>query len=141
MKPFQIKTLDHVALHVNDLEESVAWYQRVLGLKRIQPKEWGPFPAFMIATDGTGLALFPSQNKSPGRLPEGEVIRAGHYAFQVDNENFERAGKHLASEGIDTEFQDHHFFHSIYFFDPDGYRLEITTQVKAIQEDERPAGR
>ncbi len=138
MKAFQIKTLDHVALHVHDLEGSVAWYRRVLGLKRIQPKEWGPFPAFMIAADGTGVALFPTQNESLGRLPEGEVIRAGHYAFQVDNDNFDQAREHLALEGIDFEFQDHHFFYSIYFFDPDGYRLEITTQVREMKNDESP---
>jgi catechol 2,3-dioxygenase-like lactoylglutathione lyase family enzyme len=133
MKIFQIRTLDHVAIHVSDLEASAAWYHRVLGLERVQPKEWGPFPAFMVAEDGTGIALFPSRNESQGRLPEGTVIRAGHYAFQVDTANFKRVQEHLTELEISFEFQDHHYHHSIYFTDPDGYRLEITTQVKAIK--------
>jgi catechol 2,3-dioxygenase-like lactoylglutathione lyase family enzyme len=141
MKKLQIRTLDHVAIHVNDLERSAAWYHRVLGLERVQPREWGPFPAFMVAEDGTGVALFPSQNKSPGRLPEGTVIRAGHYAFRVDPDNFEQAKEQLNTEGVEFEFQDHHYFHSIYFFDPDGHRLEITTQVKVMNRDDSPSER
>lgn len=138
MTVFQIRTLDHIAIHVSDLEASAAWYQRVLGLERIQPKEWGPFPVFMVTEDGTGVALFPTHSEAPGRLPEGQVIRAGHYAFQVDGANFALAQEHLNDLDISFEFQDHHYYHSIYFFDPDGYKVEITTQVQAINREERP---
>lgn len=141
MSNFQIRTLDHVAIHVHDLERSAAWYQRVLGLERVQPVEWGPFPAFMVAADGTGVALFPSHGEAPGRLPEGEVIRAGHFAFQVSWDHFEQVKAHLDALGIDFEFQDHHYFHSIYCYDPDDYRIEITTQVKPIINKDGPADR
>lgn len=129
---FSIKTLDHVALRVCDLEVSAQWYERVLNLKRLQPKEWGPFPIFMTAENGTGLALFPVRTTSPEPLPEGDWIKGDHYAFQVDNDNFAKAQEHFSQIGLDFEFQDHFYFHSIYFLDPDGHRLELTTQVKDL---------
>ena len=50
-----------------------------------------------------------------------------HIAFRVDRETFERARHDLEARGITTTFQDHTAAHSLYFSDPDGYQLEITT--------------
>lgn len=130
MLPFQIKTLDHVALRVRDIEISAQWYERVLGLRRIQPEAWGPFPIFMVAENGTGVALFPPQTNTPESLPEKDWIRGDHYAFRVESDHFEAAQQHLKDLEIPFEFQDHHYFYSIYFLDPDGHELELTTQVK-----------
>ena len=46
---FKIEFLDHVAIRVKDLEISARWYQEVLGLKRYQLSEWGPFPIFYVS--------------------------------------------------------------------------------------------
>ena len=35
--------------------------------------------------------------------------------------------RELEKRGIKFEFQDHEIAHSIYFRDPDGHQLEITT--------------
>jgi catechol 2,3-dioxygenase-like lactoylglutathione lyase family enzyme len=48
-------------------------------------------------------------------------------AFRVDRENFEAAQADLERRGISFEFSDHGAAHSIYFLDPDGLRLELTT--------------
>lgn len=132
MTSIRIKTLDHIALRVRDLEESAKWYERVLHLKRLQPEEWKPFPVFMIAENGTGIALFPTRSKAADNLPSGDWIKGDHYAFQVDEQNFESAQEHLNKERIPFVFQDHFYFHSIYFKDPDGHQLELTTQVKPL---------
>jgi len=34
MKPFNINFLDHVAIYVNDMDVSIEWYSKVLGLKK-----------------------------------------------------------------------------------------------------------
>ena len=129
---FTIKSLDHVALRVRDMEISAQWYENALGLKRLQPREWGPLPIFMIAENGTGVALFPAQTDSPEPLPMGDWIKGDHYAFRVDNTGFLDAQEHFKEENITFKFQDHYYFHSIYFTDPDGHRLELTTQIKEI---------
>ena len=50
-----------------------------------------------------------------------------HLAFRADRENFIAAQDELKKRGIKFEFQDHEISHSIYFYDPDGHQLEITT--------------
>jgi catechol 2,3-dioxygenase-like lactoylglutathione lyase family enzyme len=50
-----------------------------------------------------------------------------HLAFRADRKNFHGAQRELEKHGIKFEFQDHEIAHSIYFRDPDGHQLEITT--------------
>ena len=50
-----------------------------------------------------------------------------HLAFRASGEQFLAAQDDLRARGIPFEFQDHEISHSIYFRDPDGHELEITT--------------
>lgn len=123
---FRIEQIDHVAITVRDLNSSVAWYRDVLGLERRYQEAWGDYPAMMFA-GSTGIAIFPAE---AGPAPSPDVQRTAvmrHLAFRVDNSNFERARAELSARGIHYNFQDHDISHSIYFNDPDGYELELTT--------------
>jgi catechol 2,3-dioxygenase-like lactoylglutathione lyase family enzyme len=117
---FHVQGLDHVALTVGDQQVSDSWYRDVLGLERQHADAWGDTPIALMA-QGSGLALFkarPDSNPAAG-------LR--HIAFRVDRENFEIAQDDLRSRGIAFEFQDHAVSQSIYFEDPDGLLLELTT--------------
>ena len=105
---------------VADVDRSAAWYRDVLGLERLHQDVWGSYPAFVCA-GGSGIALFPGTLEQAG----GRTIR--HVAFRVDRRNFEEARSALAAKGIQVTFQDHQIAHSIYFEDPDGNQLELTT--------------
>jgi catechol-2,3-dioxygenase len=50
-----------------------------------------------------------------------------HLAMRANRRNFLAAQKELKKRGIEFEFSDHQISHSIYFRNPDGHRLEITT--------------
>jgi catechol 2,3-dioxygenase-like lactoylglutathione lyase family enzyme len=50
-----------------------------------------------------------------------------HLAFRANYDGFLTAQEELRRRGIKFEFQDHEISHSIYFRDPDGHELEITT--------------
>ena len=126
---FELKYLDHIAIRVRDLEKSAKWYEEVLGLKRIKPKEWGDFP-IMMSAGNSGIALFSSKTDNPKNIPEGDYIAAFHFAFRVSNEDFEKVQKHLDVNKIEYEFQDLIHFHSFFISDPDNYQIEITTQLK-----------
>lgn len=115
---FVIEGIDHVALAVGDQHASESWYRDVLGLRRAFAEEWGDTPV-VVTSDSGGMALF----KAPAA--PGPLVR--HVAFRVDRANFEAAQGDLTARGIDFEFQDHGAAHSIYFADPDGLRLELTT--------------
>jgi catechol 2,3-dioxygenase-like lactoylglutathione lyase family enzyme len=123
---FKIDFLDHVAIRVQDMEVSAAWYEKVLGLMRYQLPAWGDYPIFMLA--GTsGIALFPADTKDPLVDRTSRNVKIDHFAFHVGRDAFESAQQHYESLGQEFQFQDHHYFHSIYTKDPDGHTVELTT--------------
>lgn len=123
---FELRRIDHVALNVSDMERSIAWYRDVLGMQRLYEEEWGDSPAMMCAGDAC-IALFRASVEDPDPPPGGDVLAARHVAFRVDRDDFQRAQEELDRRGIGQRFRDHGVTHSIYFQDPDGHQLEITT--------------
>jgi catechol 2,3-dioxygenase-like lactoylglutathione lyase family enzyme len=113
--------LDHIAVAVADLDRSEGFYRDVLGLERVYP-EWDP--PRVLAANGSGMALFPAGGGN-------EVVGAPgilHFAFRAAGRDaFEDAQDALAARGIEFRFSDHGASHSIYFKDPDGHQLELTT--------------
>jgi catechol 2,3-dioxygenase-like lactoylglutathione lyase family enzyme len=136
MGPFRVEQIDHVELFVPDRRDAAEWYHRILGLEIVPECEiWAQDPRgpLMISSDGghTKLALFAG-------LPRGSEPTAGFHrvAFRVDADAFldfvERLGE---LELIDARgalvttsaVVDHDKAYSIYFCDPYGHRLELTT--------------
>lgn len=114
----RVQGVDHVAFAVEDQQRSERWYREVVGLQRAYEGAWGDTPVALVS-QGTGVALF----KAPQRRAPG----FRHLAFRVDRENFARAQVQLREKSTRFEFQDHGVSHSIYFQDPDGTALELTT--------------
>jgi catechol 2,3-dioxygenase-like lactoylglutathione lyase family enzyme len=123
---FQVESIDHVALLVRDVESAARWYQDVLGLERLYQEVWGSHPA-VVGKGGTALALFPVASQAPHPPPGRDTLCVRHIAFRVDRANFLAAQDELTRRGIPFELQDHQAAHSVYFDDPDGHHLEITT--------------
>lgn len=120
----ELEGIDHVAMGVRDIERSAKWYIEVLGFQRFYEGAWNGVPTF-IGKGNTGIALFPANHET--EPPERRDIRMLHLAFRASRENFLAAQRELKERGIKFEFQDHEISHSIYFRDPDGHALEITT--------------
>lgn len=55
------------------------------------------------------------------------ALAVRHLAFRADAAHFARARQALDARGITLVFQDHGIAHSMYFHDPDGHELEVTT--------------
>jgi catechol-2,3-dioxygenase len=128
MKKFNLTFLDHVAIRVKDIEFSAQWYEKVLGLKRMDVPEWENFPVFMICGKA-GVAIFPANTNHPEIDKLSKNTKIDHFAFNVSNEDLEKAKEHFQKIGQEFEFQDHFYFHSIYTKDPDGHTVELTTIV------------
>ena len=123
-----LEFLDHVAIRVHDLNRSAEWYQNVLGLKKYQLPEWGEFPIFLLSGK-SGIALFPANLEDKQLELNSKNVKIDHFAFNVTNENFEKAKKKYADLNLEYNIKDHYYFHSIYTKDPDGHTVELTTIV------------
>ena len=132
---FRVLQIDHVELFVPDRYEAARWYERVLGLRIVPECEaWavdgGPL---MISSDegSTKLALFEGQ---PVPSPQTAAFR--RVAFRVTAGGFAEflrclpdlaltdAGRHAVTP---ASVIDHQLSYSIYFSDPYGHLLEVTT--------------
>jgi catechol 2,3-dioxygenase-like lactoylglutathione lyase family enzyme len=122
----QLEGIDHIALAVRDIQRSANWYIEVLGFERLHEGMWDGVPTF-IGKGNTGLALFPASSDEKSTPSTHRDIRMLHLAFRADRKNFITAQEELKRRGIKFEFEDHEISHSIYFRDPDGHQLEITT--------------
>jgi len=128
MHDFKINHLDHVGIRVKDLEASANWYHQTLGLKIIKVEKWNPYPIFLVAGK-TGIALFPllENQEEISDLTHGIVV--DHFAFNVNNSDFELAKKKFKYLNIEFTFKDHYYFHSLYIKDLDNHVVELTTLV------------
>ena len=132
---FRVDGIDHVELFVSDREAAVDWYQTVLGLETQHAFDrWadtgGPV---LCSSDGgaTNLAFFEDERRSGGestgfRRVAFEVSADGFHAFLERSEElalYNPDGGRLE----ELEVVDHELSYSVYFCDPDGNRLEVTT--------------
>jgi catechol 2,3-dioxygenase-like lactoylglutathione lyase family enzyme len=128
--------IDHVELFVPDRYEAADWYRRVLGLRIVEEFEhWAANPGgpLMMATAaaGTKLALF--QGSPQHTRPTAGFHRV---AFRADADQFVAFLGRLDGEELKDDrgrrvtaksAVDHQQAYSIYFCDPYGHRLELTT--------------
>jgi catechol 2,3-dioxygenase-like lactoylglutathione lyase family enzyme len=143
----ELEGIDHVALAVSDVERAAQWYIDVLGFEYRYKDVWDGIPTF-IGKGTTAIALFPPRS-SAGSTSLAAVALAKeatpqtptrmlHLAFRADRKNFLAAQQELKRRGVNFEFQDHEISHSIYFCDPDGHQLEITTYELEGRASSRP---
>ncbi len=116
------RSLDHVALYVEDVDRSEAFYEGVLGLTRIERPAFDFPGAWYRLGEAQELHLISGQRQDP-------QVRSGanHYALLVDD--IEEAERMLRERGgspskrrirPDGAYQ-------IYLQDPDGHTIEICT--------------
>lgn len=125
MGGFVTQRLDHVALNVSDRPRSIAWYRDVLGLEPKNQPTRDDWPVFM-GEMGSCIALFQADaEQALPRASESDGLR--HVAFMVAKTELDLAQAHLTERGVGFRFEDHGNAHSVYFDDPDGNVIELTT--------------
>jgi catechol 2,3-dioxygenase-like lactoylglutathione lyase family enzyme len=136
-----LQRIHHVAYRCKDAKQTVEWYRKHLGMEFVLaiaennvPSTGAPDPymhVFMDAGQGNVLAFFELPNSPPmgrdGNTPEW----VQHIAFKVGSMDELLAAKaRLEAEGIAVVGPtEHTIFKSIYFFDPNGHRLELAVDT------------
>ena len=137
----KISRIHHVAYRCKDAKETVNWYVKHLNMNFVLaiaedqvPSTHAPDPymhLFMDAGNGNVLAFFEIPNSPPmGRDPNTpEWVQ--HIAFEVESMDVLMAAKErLEAAGFAVIGPTNHaIFKSIYFFDPNGHRLELAANI------------
>lgn len=151
MADFTIERLNHFAYRCRDAEETRHFYEDLLGLPLahvIQSDfvpstgEYCPYMhLFFRMADGSFLAFFDlGDGEAP--LPSPNTPRwVHHLALQVaDEAQLLAAKRRLEEAGVEVlGVTDHTIVRSIYFFDPNGLRVELTTWAVDQQYMDREA--
>ena len=136
-----IQRIHHVAYRCIDAKLTVEWYQKHLGMDFVLaiaenevPSTHAPDPymhVFMDAGGGNVLAFFELPN-APAMGRDGNTPDwVQHIAFKIDSlAELAAAKARLQAAGIKVVgITDHTLFKSIYFFDPNGHRLELAVDT------------
>ncbi len=139
--PAKVQQLHHFAYRAKDAEETRVFYEDILGLplyhiiqSDIVPStgEYCPYTHFFFRLqDGSFIAFF-DLGDDEAALPSPNTPKwVNHISFRVDTvQELENTKTRLQAHGIEVlGVTDHHIFKSIYFFDPNGIRLELTAQL------------
>jgi len=122
----KIKRVGHVVLGVRDPERSIAFYTEALGMELVKFLDEMQMAFFSFGERDHDIAVI----KVPDDQPVGSAGLA-HTALEIEGGFEELRSLHdrLRSHGVQVEFTaDHVLTKSVYFFDPDGNRLEIFSQ-------------
>lgn len=122
--------LNHIALSVNDVNESVEFYQKVLQLKEIKNTASDSKTRWLSLSEGKQLHLIPRPNA------QIKTNKAVHFALATSD--FNSFINHLIalkieySDWRDTVNKDYvrkDGIKQIYFQDPNGYWIEINNDI------------
>ncbi|AKV01193.1 Lactoylglutathione lyase [Labilithrix luteola] len=121
--------LHHLALRTGDLERLERFYVDVLGLAVVART-----PPRSVWLDAAGtLVMLERKNRDEPSVPEGSLELV---AFAVDPEGHERLASRLREAGIAIEASTSY---SVYFRDPDGRRVGLSSYPTPRTTVEAPA--
>jgi len=132
-----IQRIHHVAYRCKDAKETVEWYGKHLGMQFVLafaenevPSTKAPDPymhVFLDAGNGNVLAFFEHPSQPPMDRDRNTPAWVQHLALQVESvEKLLEMKEKLVAAGIDVLGPTNHtIFKSIYFFDPNGHRVEL----------------
>jgi glyoxylase I family protein len=142
LAPDSIHKLHHFAYRCRDAEETRAFYEDLLGLPLVHLVQAETVPSvgencpfvhiFFQMRDGSYLAFFDLGDNTASEPSPNTPSWVNHIALEMDTvEEVHAARDRLVAAGLDVKgVTDHDFINSIYFFDPNGVRLELTVRTK-----------
>jgi catechol 2,3-dioxygenase-like lactoylglutathione lyase family enzyme len=131
-----LKKLHHNAYRCRDSEETRRFYEDFLGLplsttlhikESKSGRQTSTLHTFYRLDDGSYLAFFEAPDMPFAFKSQHDYDM--HIALEVEESELESMMAKGKAAGIETRgVSDHHFIHSIYFRDPNGYVIELTAK-------------
>ena len=108
--------IDHIVLHVSDVQRSKQFYTELLGMTPYRENDRQVF----LHAGSQGVALFKKTDGSP--VPAGGDMN--HLALKVAGGTYDSLKAELETHGVAVSGRPGDD-HCIYFQDPDGHRLQL----------------
>ncbi|GGX07088.1 hypothetical protein GCM10007242_10560 [Pigmentiphaga litoralis] len=141
-----VQGLHHFAWRCRDAEETRHFYEDLIGLPLVHVIRLDHVPStgeycpyvhiFFEMGDGSYIAFFDLGDDVSALPSPNTPAWVNHIALQVDSLDRLMALKaRLEDAGVDVlGVTDHHIVKSIYFFDPNGFRVELT--VRTVSDED-----
>lgn len=141
-----IHGLHHFAWRCRDAEETRRFYEDLLGLPLFHiiqsdhvpsTGEYCPYThIFFRMRDGSCIAFFDLGDDQACAPSPNTPAWVNHIALRVDTvAELEAMKARIEAAGVEVVgVTDHHIFKSIYFFDPNGMRIELSAQIASDVE-------
>jgi len=133
-----VQRLHHNAYRCRDSEETRRFYEDFLGMPLAGALEIGltktgratqVLHTFFRMRDGSYLAFFEAPDMAFEFKPQHDFDL--HIALEVDESVLEPMLSKARAAGMEVRgISDHHFVHSIYLRDPNGYVVELTAKTQ-----------
>lgn len=136
-----LKRIHHVAYRCKDAKQTADWYKHMLNMELTVaiaedevPSTKAPDPYMHIFLDagmGNVLAFFEIPNSPDMGRDENTPAWVQHIALELASvDELVSAKEELVGKGLDVLGPvNHGVFKSIYFFDPNGHRLELAANT------------
>jgi catechol 2,3-dioxygenase-like lactoylglutathione lyase family enzyme len=146
-----IKSLHHVAYRCRDAKQTAEFYTKVLGLEYAMAVSEDRVPStgerspymhiFFRMDDGSYVAFFELPESPDMGRDQNTPLWVQHLALRVkDEETLVGCKERIESHGIEVLGPvDHTICKSIYFFDPNGHRLELAVDTTTPEMAKRLA--
>ncbi|MGV3571384.1 MAG: VOC family protein [Ramlibacter sp.] len=147
--PRPVHGLHHFAWRCRDAEETRHFYEDLLGLPLVHVIKKDHVPStgefcpyvhiFFRMRDGSCIAFFDLGDDTAAEPSPNTPSWVNHIALRVAGpDDLEAMRRRLLGAGIEVLGVTNHddYIHSIYFFDPNGLRVELTTEVAPAAEVE-----
>ncbi len=143
----RIRGLHHFAWRCRNAEETRHFYEDLLGLPLVHVIHADKVPStgelspyvhlFFRMGDGSNIAFFDLGDETAPAPSPNTPAWVNHFAMELDTRaEVDAARERLIAAGIEViGVTDHGFVESIYFFDPNGLRLELTVRTGDAETD------
>ena len=144
--PIRLSRIHHVAYRCKDAKATADWYAQVLGMEFTtafaedyvpSTGEYDPYMHIFLDCGGGNVIAFFELPNQPGMGKDPNTPAwVQHIAFEVADKDALLAAKaHIEAQGIDVVGPTFHgIFRSIYFFDPNGHRLELACNIGTAEQ-------
>jgi glyoxylase I family protein len=150
-----IQRLHHFAWRCRDAGQTRVFYEDLLGLPLTHVIRADTVPStgehnpylhlFFALEDGSSIAFFDLGDDQAALPSPNTPAWVNHLALKVGSlASLERAKRRLEEAGVQVlGITDHGFLRSIYFFDPNGIRLELTAEMTdgSVSDSDRKTAR